>query len=389
MAIVRNVNQTIDNGLYWLQQYNTFLLNLGYVGTDDSLSYVTTVASASKLVKTLPGGKIDVSLIPTSTSSGLIDGTVGAPSLYFINETGLGLYRPSAGKLGFTVAGLETLTLEKSGTIFNAKLGSDAYSQNSVLVGDLSPGPTPNSGAQLVVAGSGSSTGQVNVSAYSGLAQLTVTRSTPGESSVYASSYAGTTSNTDFLLKANNVTCLTLDASDGYTYGSTPPPGDSSTKLATTAFVQTSTYTHPFYTMTISTDANITTPAAFTTNIVQTNITISTQGGLQFGAGSRDIPGSSQLFQMYVNNPTASPIVINQYLLAIDDNFRGFMNGVSVPSATRIGDAHDIDISWTFPPGDNLVQIILNNSGGGDSYVILFGEFFAGTALTFAPKYYP
>src|SRR4030095_15235333 len=44
------------------------------------------------------------------------DGTVGAPSIAFTNEAGLGLYRPKANEIGITTAGAQIATFNATGT---------------------------------------------------------------------------------------------------------------------------------------------------------------------------------------------------------------------------------------------------------------------------------
>ena len=60
-----------------------------------------------------------------ATSLSLSNGTVSAPSLGFASETNTGIYRPSAGNIGFTVLGTQRLTVNASGISVN---GSGTFS---------------------------------------------------------------------------------------------------------------------------------------------------------------------------------------------------------------------------------------------------------------------
>jgi hypothetical protein len=52
------------------------------------------------------------------TSVQVIDGSVSAPSLSFINATNTGMYRMAGGNIGFTVSGANTLSLGSSATFY-------------------------------------------------------------------------------------------------------------------------------------------------------------------------------------------------------------------------------------------------------------------------------
>jgi hypothetical protein len=56
-----------------------------------------------------------VTIVAGSQSIGLVDGTVTAPALYFANETGTGVYRPSLGTFAIAVLGVNELSLTSSG----------------------------------------------------------------------------------------------------------------------------------------------------------------------------------------------------------------------------------------------------------------------------------
>ena len=99
-------NQTTDNG------YNLEI-------TTASVGGATVVIPAGQQASVISDG---VNFYNANTvqaggsTSQLIDGNVGAPSLSFINEASTGLYRPSATNLGFTVIGTERLNVNTAGT---------------------------------------------------------------------------------------------------------------------------------------------------------------------------------------------------------------------------------------------------------------------------------
>jgi hypothetical protein len=81
--------------------------------------------------------------------------------------------------------------------------------------------------------------------------------------------------------------------------------------------------------------------------------------------------GSSLLFEMKVYASQAT--TATQYFNAVDDNVYFYLNGSNFYSGTGV---KNVAISWSFIQGINLVQVVLNNSGGGPCTLYVYGDFF-------------
>lgn len=57
----------------------------------------------------------DITIIGDAPVFALLDGTAAAPSLYFINDTDTGIYRPSANTLGISTSGVQRLYVDQDG----------------------------------------------------------------------------------------------------------------------------------------------------------------------------------------------------------------------------------------------------------------------------------
>lgn len=120
MAIVTSINVNNDVGLRWLQQYNLFLTNVGYVGRDDAQIYYADTASAFRLSRTDSTGRLDFSLIPHATYDGtlqLIQGSNTAPSLFFSGDTNTGFYSPGLDQVAIATNGVQALLIDGSQSI--------------------------------------------------------------------------------------------------------------------------------------------------------------------------------------------------------------------------------------------------------------------------------
>lgn len=96
--------------------------------TDNGFSLEITTPSVGGATVTIPVGQ-QASVISDGVNfynantvqaggatNQLVDGSVGAPALSFINESSTGIYRPSASNMGFTVIGTERLNVNTTGT---------------------------------------------------------------------------------------------------------------------------------------------------------------------------------------------------------------------------------------------------------------------------------
>jgi hypothetical protein len=96
-------NQTTDNGYSF-----TVTTGLGFTATIPPGQQATLICDGTNFLNanTTQAG---------ATSTSLVDGTVGTPSLNFAAETSTGLYRPAAGELGISVLGSKIVSVTAFG----------------------------------------------------------------------------------------------------------------------------------------------------------------------------------------------------------------------------------------------------------------------------------
>lgn len=96
-------NQTTDNGYSF-----TVTTGLGYTATIPPGQQATLICDGTNFLNanTTQAG---------ATTTSLVDGTVGTPSLNFAAETSTGLYRPAAGELGISVLGTKRVGVTATG----------------------------------------------------------------------------------------------------------------------------------------------------------------------------------------------------------------------------------------------------------------------------------
>jgi len=110
-------NQTTDNG-YSL----TVTTGLGFTATIPPGQQATLICDGTNFLNanTTQAG---------ATSTSLVDGTVGTPSLNFAAETSTGIYRPAAGELGISVLGTKRVGVTATGvSVTGAVAASGAVS---------------------------------------------------------------------------------------------------------------------------------------------------------------------------------------------------------------------------------------------------------------------
>lgn len=96
---------------------------------------------------------------------------------------------------------------------------------------------------------------------------------------------------------------------------------------------------------------------------------------------------SSALFEMIVRAPAA--VAVTQELRGSDDQIYFWLNGTKIDEDTAPG-WKSKTITWNLTAGDNVVQVIANNCGGGVESVHLVGDFFARyPQLEFVPEIVP
>lgn len=122
-----------------------------------------------------------------------------------------------------------------------------------------------------------------------------------------------------------------------------------------------------------------------TTNAGRTNPGTFTRSGTGFAISAGDIidyfgsAGSSYLWEMKVYAPTT--VEVTQYINGVDDNVYYYISGgtgssnVSPASHTTAG-TKNATITWTLTAGINLIQVVVNNSGGGVGFIRIYGDFF-------------
>lgn len=90
----------------------------------------------------------------------------------------------------------------------------------------------------------------------------------------------------------------------------------------------------------------------------------------------------SLCFEMTVTCST--PTTVSSYLLTLDDNVYFWLNGTNFASSTGAGQKN-LAVSWNLVSGTNLIQIVLNNSGGGGAELNFFCDFFKNGVTLFVP----
>lgn len=146
-----------------------------------------------------------------TTSFPLQDGTIAAPALTFQSESASGLYKIAAGRFGYSVGGIKRLEISASGL---------------EIVGAL----TTSGGATF--GGNGSFTGTLSATGAFSCASATIGNVSNAEIQYLD----GTTANIQLQLDLKAP--LASPALTGTPTAPTPASSDSSTKIATTAFVQ-------------------------------------------------------------------------------------------------------------------------------------------------------
>lgn len=94
MSRIKQKKQGVINSLVWTNQNNSVA----------KLSYDGSVFSFTAPVK-------------LDSVMALANGTAAAPSLYFTNSTGVGIYRSASNVLGIATAGVERITIDAQGDI--------------------------------------------------------------------------------------------------------------------------------------------------------------------------------------------------------------------------------------------------------------------------------
>ena len=110
-------NQTTDNGFSL-----TVTTGLGFTATIPPGQQATLICDGTNFLNanTTQAG---------ATSTSLVDGTVGTPSLNFAAETSTGIYRPAAGELGISVLGTKRVGVTATGvSVTGAVAASGAVS---------------------------------------------------------------------------------------------------------------------------------------------------------------------------------------------------------------------------------------------------------------------
>ncbi len=101
-------------------------------------------------------------------------------------------------------------------------------------------------------------------------------------------------------------------------------------------------------------------------------------GGDLYLTGGTPQPQSA-LFEMKIRNPTSASIQITQFVSWVDDHVYFYISGgagAAVSPASRLNSSTGA-VTWTFAPGDNTIDIIWNNGGGGTGGLVLMGDFFS------------
>lgn len=136
MATVRQVNVNTDVGVYWLNQWNQFISNVGYIGRDDAqLYYTETSAGAHRLARTDASGRLNYTLIPHQTFDGtlqLAHSVAATPALFFESDLGTGVYSPAVNTIGISTDGVSGLLMDVNRNVtLSANLSVDGGILNS------------------------------------------------------------------------------------------------------------------------------------------------------------------------------------------------------------------------------------------------------------------
>ncbi|WP_169311072.1 hypothetical protein, partial [Cereibacter changlensis] len=160
----------------------------------------------------------------------------------------------------------------------------------------------------------------------------------------------------------------------------------NSDRLATAAFVQGAVRDRtPRWRVTYDVTPTRSTPASIVSAHPGYHGEILSRGSI-IGSGFRVVEGGSggsYLFEMRLNAQAA--VTLKQYLAFIDDWLYAYLNGALVFSTTT-GTTEVGEISWPLVPGDNLLQIVINDAAGSFNTLSLVGDLLSQSpGVSFAP----
>jgi hypothetical protein len=118
------------------------------------------------------------------------------------------------------------------------------------------------------------------------------------------------------------------------------------------------------------TAANRTTPNTFTKSATGT---LMSYGDIHLSPVAAPVMTGSVMYEMWVYAPSSTTAM--QFIVALDDNVYFHLNGGLIQSNTASA-VINANVSWNLVTGNNLVQIVFNNSGGGSGTLQLIGDFF-------------